>query len=68
MNTRRISVVTAEAVLYLLAALVLAFCLGLAASLVGLPLVPLVVPVAVAMVLLARRLGRGHHGPTARIS
>jgi len=60
MNIRGISVVTTEAVLYLVAGILAILCLGLVASVVGLPLVPLVVPVVVALVLLARRLGHRH--------
>jgi hypothetical protein len=64
MNTlRRIPELTAEAVLYLAAGVLAFFCLGLAASLIGLPLVPLLVPAIVALVLLARHLHRGHRGP-----
>ncbi|MFR0354657.1 hypothetical protein [Streptomyces sediminimaris] len=65
MNIRQVPTITAEAVLYLIAAVLAVFCLGLIASVIGLPLVPLVVPVVVALVLLARRLSRGHHPPTA---
>ena len=60
MNIRGISVVTTEAVLYLVAGILAILCLGLVASVVGLPLVPLVVPLVVALVLLARRLGHRH--------
>lgn len=65
MNVRQVPTITAEAVLYLLAAILAIFCVGLVASVIGLPLVPLVVPVVVALVLLARRLGRGHQPPAA---
>jgi hypothetical protein len=54
-------------VLYLVAAFLAFLCVGLVASVVGLPLVPLGIPAVSALVLLARRLGRGHHGPVARI-
>ncbi|MCI3278241.1 hypothetical protein ABZ848_29705 [Streptomyces sp. NPDC047081] len=67
MNIRQIPTITAEAVLYTIAAILVVLCLGLTASIVGLPLVPLVVPAVVALVLLARRLGRGHHPPTAKV-
>ncbi|MBK3641479.1 MULTISPECIES: hypothetical protein [Streptomyces] len=60
MNIRRIPVVTTEAVLYLLAAILAFLCLGLAASVAGLPLVPLVLPAIVALVLLARHLAHRH--------
>ncbi|WP_406164729.1 hypothetical protein [Streptomyces sp. NBC_00996] len=66
MSIRRIPTVTAEAVLYLIAAILVFFCIGLTASVVGLPLVPLVIPAVVALVLLARRLGRSHHLPAAK--
>ncbi|KUO17699.1 hypothetical protein [Streptomyces dysideae] len=67
MNARRIPVITAEAVLYLVAAVLVVLCLALIASVAGLPLVPLVIPVVVALVLPARRLGRaGHRRPVAR--
>jgi hypothetical protein len=66
MNFRQVPEFTAEAVLYVLAAVLIVFCIGLAASLVGLPLVPLVVPAIVALILLARRLRRGHHPPAAK--
>ncbi|MFI0508962.1 putative membrane protein [Streptomyces canus] len=66
MNIRRIPAITAETVLYLVAAILALFCIGLTASVVGLPLVPLVIPAVVALVLLARRLGRGHHPPAAK--
>lgn len=60
---RQVPELTAEAVLYLAAGVLAFFCLGLAASLIGLPLVPLLIPAIVALVLLARRLHRGHQGP-----
>jgi len=60
MNARWIPVVTAEAVLYLVAGILSILCLGLVASVVGLPLVPLVVPAIVALVLMARRLSHRH--------
>ncbi|MEU3341782.1 hypothetical protein ACWCQ1_03715 [Streptomyces sp. NPDC002144] len=60
---RQVPELTAETVLYLAAAVLAVFCLGLAASLIGLPLVPLLIPAVVALVLLARRLHRGHQGP-----
>ena len=60
MTIRGISVVTTEAVLYLVAGILAILCLGLVASVAGLPLVPLVVPVVVALVLLAGRLGHRH--------
>ncbi|MFE7172910.1 hypothetical protein [Streptomyces sp. NPDC057616] len=66
MSFREIPTMTAEAVLYLIATILAVFCLGLVASVIGLPLVPLLIPVVVALVLLARRLGRGHHPPTAK--
>ncbi|MGY6022694.1 hypothetical protein [Streptomyces spinosirectus] len=66
MSFRQIPAMTAEAVLYLTAAILAIFCVGLVASVIGLPLVPLLVPVVVALVLLARRLGRGHHPPAAK--
>ncbi|WP_367325319.1 hypothetical protein [Streptomyces sp. HUAS ZL42] len=67
MNVRQVPAATAEMVLYLLAGLLAIFCLGLAASVVGLPLVPLVLPVVVALVLLARRLHRGHGSPALKV-
>ncbi|MHC3469866.1 hypothetical protein ACYF6T_14230 [Streptomyces sp. 7R007] len=60
MNARQIPVVTAESALYLLAGILAVLCVGLVASIVGLPLVPLVVPVVVTLVLLARRLAHRH--------
>ena len=66
MNIRQVPVVTAEAVLCLAAGVLVFFCLGLVASLVGLPLVPLLVPAVVALILLARRLHQGHWGPVAK--
>ncbi|MFE3854336.1 hypothetical protein ACFXPN_24720 [Streptomyces griseorubiginosus] len=51
---------------YLIAAVLMFSCIGLTASVVDLPLVALVIPVVVALVLLARRLGRGRHPPAAK--
>ncbi|MER8007526.1 MULTISPECIES: hypothetical protein [unclassified Streptomyces] len=65
MNIRQIPVVTTEAVLYLLAAILAFLCLGLAASVAGLPLVPLVIPAIVGLVLLARHLA--HHHPLTKV-
>ena len=56
MNIRGISVVTTEAVLYLESAILAFLCLGLVASVGGLPVVSLVGPLGVALFRLARRL------------
>ncbi|MGH4032088.1 hypothetical protein ACQB60_24490 [Actinomycetota bacterium Odt1-20B] len=63
MKEHQLPVRAAQTVLYVVAGLLVLWSLGLIGSLLGIVLVPPVVLAVIGLIILARRLGQGPHGP-----